>query len=908
MPDKKTMISKAWATDGDTILLNDEWKNISLVKNSLVEEFLDVGPHDKKFFIVAPKGCGKTLLLKKKSQSYREKGKASVFLPKKSLCERVTSENAVFSEDDIRNFSDQSLWVDLWNIALSIYILKNMNIDLPKDAADLVGNNHKLSHIMSVLLQDRTAFKNNVKILLDDLNYRISEVQEDVAVFVDGVDEAFEKHNGFATIQSKDRVVESENIWANAQIGFLESARTFHFTNSKIKIFASIRKEVFLKVHTATALQLKNYCTLLEYTFYDLKEIFEKNIQMMFNTEVLLPEEDDVYVRFLGYNKVPHEYVPNRSEDVFEYILRHTFARPREIVTMGYNLYHKYVNPLKRKCGRIDIETLSTIDEKDTIKALRKVTNDTASELFSQYKKEFTPYFDDDLFESFAKKVKSNVVSSSQANTIIKSLSDHMPNIFNYYYNCGMIGVVEQHYNDVHNLTQHFNTSQQAVVRDSNVMPNVSTYVIHPAVNLSIVAVHDPSEYTYYKVSVIGYDYSFIKGKKPSINLHLHFGAGLLGMGFVVPTLVSTTNSLTIVQRPSVKWQELIEKSRECNFSVQLQLNETVVGLRLFVISDETNEVTRERCYQDWKIGKINILLLTADIKKIKPFMEATHTISTSVKDGLMEIGECLNCISVENSQKKILMPFENDLTKVKQMEKMLGPGIEVAYVTVDKICKEMDISIQKITIACEDDFDGEAIIDTSKLTRDNKTHLSRMLRNKRNIKRTKKETEFDFYHNKKLYFVNSVHAVIASIGYYIVDTHTKITEEQLTIDLIIQHTSFAPMIKAFNNMVIYMLIKNHLRIVERIYDKRDVQYIFKSLKKESKMHQERFIDSQDAVSRILKKSDIKAKYSSRIKGVIDFVLGNEEWIYTTFNFKESDKEEMKKHILEFRGILLEVI
>eukprot|EP00951_Prasinocladus_malaysianus_P039102 scaffold434971_cov41-Prasinocladus_malaysianus.AAC.1 len=69
--------------------------------------------------------------------------------------------------------------------------------------------------------------------------------------------------------------------------------------------------------------------------------------------------------------------------------------------------------------------------------------------------------------------------------------------------------------------------------------------------------------------------------------LHLHFGAGKLGLGLVVPALQESGTTYAIVQRPSKDWAPVAE-SKSCK-AVNLQVNgEDIIpdGLRLITDKD----------------------------------------------------------------------------------------------------------------------------------------------------------------------------------------------------------------------------------------------------------------------------------------------------------------------------------
>jgi len=43
---------------------------------------------------------------------------------------------------------------------------------------------------------------------------------------------------------------------------------------------------------------------------------------------------------------------------------------------------------------------------------------------------------------------------------------------------------------------------------------------------------------------------------------HVHFGAGRLGMGLVVPAVAASGMPFAVVQRPKQRWQEVFDSSK----------------------------------------------------------------------------------------------------------------------------------------------------------------------------------------------------------------------------------------------------------------------------------------------------------------------------------------------------------
>ena len=147
----------AWNIDADAISLIEKDISRFVVMNNEIEEYLNIGARDQKYFIVAPKGFGKTLLLKAKSFKYRS---TSGFrcIPK-TLCEKMVSRNIPFSASDLNTYKEKGIWEDIWTLCLHLFIIKNLGgIEIPAPLAKKIGDADSLTDILFLILNDRKNF------------------------------------------------------------------------------------------------------------------------------------------------------------------------------------------------------------------------------------------------------------------------------------------------------------------------------------------------------------------------------------------------------------------------------------------------------------------------------------------------------------------------------------------------------------------------------------------------------------------------------------------------------------------------------------------------------------------------------------------------------------------------------
>jgi hypothetical protein len=160
-------------------------------------------------------------------------------------------------------------------------------------------------------------------------------------VFIDNIDEYFEDFLASDLIDTEEQRAIYRSYWHFAQVGIALAARGLHAINNHVKIFVSIRKEVFQRTFLGNplGLQLAGSALDLHYAREDLIEIIRKNIEVERKRSLAEPQARDPWVRFFGQDatKIVHQSTGD-EEDVVALWIRHTFRRPRDIVFIGRDL------------------------------------------------------------------------------------------------------------------------------------------------------------------------------------------------------------------------------------------------------------------------------------------------------------------------------------------------------------------------------------------------------------------------------------------------------------------------------------------------------------------------------------------------------------------------------------------
>ncbi len=112
-----------WIVDARDIRDEEAFDYGLLLRTHDIEDFL-FEKRDNIFFVMAPKGLGKTFVLKAKSISYTRDG--IPLIHDNMLVDKPGSPSIVFNKDKLSLFSSYQNWVNLWSISIGLSILKKL--------------------------------------------------------------------------------------------------------------------------------------------------------------------------------------------------------------------------------------------------------------------------------------------------------------------------------------------------------------------------------------------------------------------------------------------------------------------------------------------------------------------------------------------------------------------------------------------------------------------------------------------------------------------------------------------------------------------------------------------------------------------------------------------------------------
>lgn len=467
-----------------------------LLVNRPIREFLD---YEDKFLLVGAKGLGKTLFLRYKSYLFHTRyGDAMQFNESNTeLTENLNIQPNTFSKEELLQYQDVEIWQLVWQLALWIMIFRIRKLPINGKLEKIVDKAEQLSTILTRLLNHRKKIESYREYLMEFQEQK-RKIQNGVAVFIDDVDQAL--HNCLIMPHHSDEYFEgtespSVAVWVNAQIGLIGAIYNLNRQNGHIKIYATIRREAFEAWDSELKINYMHHVSMLQYNKDEIASIFEKNIQIIEQSDFILKTSNaSLVARFIGFDAMEHRFAEDadgqkRQEKIFDFMYRHTYGRPREIVLMG-----KKINDL------IVTDAYKYGDAQTRINKLRILVNEVGYELFRQYKKEIIPYFNEERLSQFLEQVRSNVITKDDRHFL-------NPDTVREYFNIGLLGYARAVNHD-NQMKQIFNPPAIYNYRSNHPIPDAAFLLIHSTMDTLLLDKHMYGNF-YNQYNIIGDGYVF---------------------------------------------------------------------------------------------------------------------------------------------------------------------------------------------------------------------------------------------------------------------------------------------------------------------------------------------------------------------------------------------------------------
>jgi class 3 adenylate cyclase len=340
------------------------------------------------------------------------------------------------------------------------------------------------------------AFKDYVAHLLPAFR----RIHSSVAMFIDNIDEYFEDFLANDLVDTEEQRAIYRSYWHFAQVGIALAARDLHAINNHVKIFVSIRKEVFQRTFLGNplGLQLAGSALDLQYAREDLIEIIRKNIEVERKRSLVEPGARDPWVRFFGHHatRIVHQSTGD-EEEVGDFWIRHTFRRPRDIAFIGRDL--AAIDPRRR-----------------TRETVRQQITRSAAAIAQGFITEMAPHLPQFDREILFRLIRRNVIPRAE----LRELSEQYDRLFSAkqggtepiachvfasMFKIGLLGYVGIH-PETAELVQYFRHPGEVPLDRNDVLPDADHFLIHPSLDFLIGSYNPDYFRNLDKLNVIGAD------------------------------------------------------------------------------------------------------------------------------------------------------------------------------------------------------------------------------------------------------------------------------------------------------------------------------------------------------------------------------------------------------------------
>ena len=485
-----------WIEDAREYVATDDLESSGIWQTGGIADFL--GSVQSPYTVVmAPKGCGKTLLIKFKRKALE--GHHYQCLPENVLVDIGAGAAPPLDAKRIELISNNPhYWSSVWQMAFTLAVVKNKtepDLDTYRPATARLLEDPLLRNPFAIFAEILKFTPSRYREVFDDFQSKLTPlfqtVHTPVAVFVDNVDEFYADHlvgahNAYISARAQE-------YWHDAQVGLLMAIRQLTAQNPHVKIFAAIRSEAFnARKSMQNVANLRSHLLSVKFEYGDLRQIFVQNIKAERRANLVDRKARDPIEKFFGVEGafIRHRFT-GKKEDTFKYILRHTLGRPRDLMHIGRRLSD--ISPANR-----------------TPQAVRDCVNTTAVDIAQSYIGEASPHYAWFNQELLFDLLDRNVLTSAQCKEIARAYDDDPrrasdPNAseatgedaLSDLYHAGLLGIVAQPPGGGDELVQKFESLDTCAGRDVNrqkKLPPADTYLVHPV--LSAMLQHDAPRFS----------------------------------------------------------------------------------------------------------------------------------------------------------------------------------------------------------------------------------------------------------------------------------------------------------------------------------------------------------------------------------------------------------------------------
>ena len=494
---------RAWNFDASHSK-DDDLANFVPIDNPDIREFLSQ-ENTTKTILVATKGLGKTLLLKKKAaelrRQYHEEGSVIIHPSNGQDIVEHLRITGLFDENSdwrwIRRFNSPQQWSDLWEYAIGFLVCRNEGLassasieakdalerihrtfcSLPLGESTVVGRENVRDYFTAMATSWDSRANEFTELYVNHAAPVLSRLTRLHILFLDSPDESIafsqardESENDEVTQSKSDWWALYPVHWVNFNIGFIDAIRRVQQKNGNIRVFGCLRVEALNAGTTPLMAQYEAMIIRLRYSRVEMRAIFTQNIDLMRRhpmdkvklvTQVV---SEQPILDFLGIAKALHEPT-GQQEDIFEAILRHTRNTPRDLVRIGGALAGIPVED-RKACTEIELD------------CIRTVINEQAYTFLQQQKNESIPLWKGAVFPQM-EALCTNLISRAairHLSPLTKRQSGGCP--FDFLYAQGILGWLGR--STAGNKERINFLDGQKVSTKSELLPESQWYALHP--------------------------------------------------------------------------------------------------------------------------------------------------------------------------------------------------------------------------------------------------------------------------------------------------------------------------------------------------------------------------------------------------------------------------------------------
>ena len=504
MDTKENGPPKAWRMQAETIaeMTFATYRDELVHETPAIKRFLEDTRGDQ-FVISAPRGFGKTLLLLAKSAEVHDRMQTTRFTG--AAGQIIDQPTGQFPNlPAIRTDSlkvDSGFWQNLWRVAIQAACVKHHRrvigepivcgeLECDPILEDAICNPRIYVSACDffVLLVGRSE-KEQMRIMrrTGTLSAEFNAISSAIVLFIDNVEEYFspvledisqnDSSDKDGTLNPGYYRALSNEIWVIAQCALVSVALVLNEINGHVKIYCTIRHEAFLAIHKYDDRYQKVHGATLQLTYLDddYKKIFDKNIALMPNSELVEPKSSDPMIRLVGQgnSRIKHK-VMRQPQQTFDFILRHTLRRPRDLMLIGQAIAD--IRPEDRTEGALH-------------HAITQATGPIVNALITEMK----PFFPIPDLDNLARLIPKNALTHQEIDAITK---EHLTNgkidpqaggldraPMSVLFCIGLLGILRRNFREMlpH---QHFRKPFEVTFEDGAKLPQTEElYLVHPSLD-----------------------------------------------------------------------------------------------------------------------------------------------------------------------------------------------------------------------------------------------------------------------------------------------------------------------------------------------------------------------------------------------------------------------------------------